>query len=537
MRGSERDNKFAVFGLATSQRLDSSSFKLSPKQKKAAQRNSELASLIDLAQSLSGPGFPLDRKLREFVREFNNRVMMGRGSAQPQSFDVMHAFVEPDDRALLLKILPEEFHSLELDYVLEKLTDPTRAVGSHKLMALPEGVIYHMHIPGSYQSLQFTGNVGLGFYGAALVRHGDEVSIMGLAAKDGRETGREPVDADEGVFDPDRAFLTNLKKRLDQDHQAFYDAENLYPLVFLTRIDLSRKTTMVRFLLEERKDSFTVYSDSREIYTYMSKDMKQPVDYVSETFEHADRKLSEYSQVFALLRDIPFAVLDVANDDDVTVVRYPTELNLAKNSTNVRKIRKLLAAGDAPNYVAVKTVIRAAPVSRTYNWETESFKVEQGGYWKSLEPGKIGVGKNGDRVHGRSWVTVQESWVETFGFEPTESTNTLHVKTGTDLDDVGVVYVMRSASHPRDQFKIGFTIKDAYDRANQLYSTSGQSDQFNVVQQWRVRSPRRLESLVHQRLASYRVNPRREFFILKYERIREEIERAIEDLSADIEED
>ncbi|TAX72811.1 GIY-YIG nuclease family protein [Rhizobium leguminosarum] len=534
MPGSNRETKFALFGLATSQRFDSSELRLSPQQQQAAQRNSEFASLIDLAQSLTGPGFPLDKKLREFAREFNNRVLMGRGGAQPQSFDVLQAFVEPDDRALLLRILPERFHSLDLDYILEKLTDPTRTVGSENLMALREGEIYHLHIPGSYQGLQFTGNEGLAFYGAAFVRHGEELSILGIAAKEGRETGLLPVDVADGIVDPERAFLTSLKERLDQNHQPFYDSDNLYPLVFLTRIDLTRKTTMVRFILEERKDTWSVYSDSREIYTYMAKDMKQPIERVSDVFELSNGKLIEYSQVFTLLRDIPFAIIDVDDDDNLAISRYPTELNLSKNTTTIRKIRKALSLNEAPNYVDVKSIIRVAPAGKAYNWEAETFKVEQGGYWKALAPGKIGVGKNGDKVHGRSWVTVQESWVESLGFEPTENTEALQVKTTTDTADVGVVYVMRSASHPRDQYKVGFTIKDAYDRANQLYATSGQSDQFNVVEQWHVRSPRRVEALVHQRLAAFRVNPRREFFSLKYDRIRKAIEEAIEDLSAEL---
>ena len=63
----DRNQKFAVFGMATSQRIDSSRMHLSNKQMKAARRNSEFASIIDLAQSMTGPGFPLDRKLREFV--------------------------------------------------------------------------------------------------------------------------------------------------------------------------------------------------------------------------------------------------------------------------------------------------------------------------------------------------------------------------------------------------------------------------------------------------------------------------------------
>lgn len=532
-----RNSKFALFNMATSKHIDSSQMHLSPQQMKAAQRTSELASLIDLAQSMTGPGFPLDRKLREFIREFNNRVMMARGDEQPQSFDVLQAFVEPHDQTLLLKILPEVFYSLDLNSVLDKLTDPNRIADTKLLLSLREGVIYHVNIPGSYQGLRFVGNDDLAFYGAAFVRHGDELSIIGVAAKDGRVTGLEPVDFDDGDLDPDRHFLRQSRDKIDRNHAEFYEGDTLYPIVFLTRIDLVRKTTMVRFILEELKDVFKIYSDSRDMYTYMSKIRKMPVNDVSEIFDKSCEQLIAYSQVFTMLWDIPYSVLDMESDDDLSVNRYPTELNIEKNSTNVRKIRKVLSFQDAPNYVDVKSIIKLAADSKSYDWQTEAFKVEQSGYWKTLGPGKVGVGKNGDTVHGRTWVTVKESWTESLGLEPPEASTTLQVTVITDTADIGIVYVMRSASHPKDQYKVGFTVKDVYDRANQLYSTSGQADQFNVVQHWKVRAPRRVEALVHQKLAAYRVNPRREFFLLKYEKIRAAIEEAIQELAADAPDD
>ncbi|NSL23064.1 GIY-YIG nuclease family protein [Agrobacterium tumefaciens] len=527
-----RNGKFALFNMATSMRTDSEQMRLSPEEMKAAQRTSELASIIDLAQSMTGPGFPLDRKLREFIREFNNRVMMARGDEQPQSFDVLQAFVEPHERALLLKILPEVFYSLDLNGILDKLTDPTRVADTKQLLSLREGVIYHVNIPGSYQGLRFVGNDNLAFYGAAFVRHGDELSIIGVAAKDGREKGLEPVDFNDGDLDPDREFLRMNRESINRNHAEFYEGDTLYPIVFLTRIDLVRKTTMVRFILEEMEELFEVYSDSRDMYTYMSKVRKMALNEVSKIFDTSHEQLTIYSQVFTMLWDIPYSVLDLESDDDLTINRYPTELNIEKNSTNVRKIRKVLTLQDAPNYVDVKSIIKLAADSKSYDWKAEAFKVEQSGYWKALGPGKVGVGKNGDTVHGRTWVTVKESWAEALGFEPPEASNNLQVTVTTDAADVGIVYVMRSASHPKDQYKVGFTVKDVYDRANQLYSTSGQSDQFNVIQHWKVRAPRRVEALVHQKLAPYRVNPRREFFSLKYEKIRLAIEDAIQELAA-----
>ena len=55
-----------------------------------------------------------------------------------------------------------------------------------------------------------------------------------------------------------------------------------------------------------------------------------------------------------------------------------------------------------------------------------------------------------------------------------------------------------------------------------------------MLEQWHVNSPRRVEALVHEKLAPYRVNPRREFFVVKYDHIRRTIEQAIQDLAAGV---
>lgn len=59
MTNFDRDKKFAIFGWATGQTVDTTRLRLSPEQKKAAKKNSEFASLIDLAQLMTGPGFHL----------------------------------------------------------------------------------------------------------------------------------------------------------------------------------------------------------------------------------------------------------------------------------------------------------------------------------------------------------------------------------------------------------------------------------------------------------------------------------------------
>ena len=93
---------------------------------------------------------------------------------------------------------------------------------------------------------------------------------------------------------------------------------------------------------------------------------------------------------------------------------------------------------------------------------------------------------------------------------------------------------MRNASHGRDIYKIGYTTKPVEERAAQLSNTTGQPDVFIIVETWKVRVPRTIEHEVHEILKDHRVNRRREFFQLKYEKISAVIRRVIEKAGAEI---
>jgi len=90
----------------------------------------------------------------------------------------------------------------------------------------------------------------------------------------------------------------------------------------------------------------------------------------------------------------------------------------------------------------------------------------------------------------------------------------------------GYIYVMRSAAHDKDIFKIGMTTRATELRSDELARTSGVPDKFLVVQEWAVKDCTITEKMVHDALAKYRINPNREFFKAPYK----EIHRVIEDV-------
>ena len=77
-------------------------------------------------------------------------------------------------------------------------------------------------------------------------------------------------------------------------------------------------------------------------------------------------------------------------------------------------------------------------------------------------------------------------------------------------------------------FKVGFTTKTPQKRAEELSKSTGVPLSFVVVESWKVNSPKEVEKIVHTALDKYRPNPQREFFKLKFEKMRQIIEDCIQ---------
>jgi len=96
--------------------------------------------------------------------------------------------------------------------------------------------------------------------------------------------------------------------------------------------------------------------------------------------------------------------------------------------------------------------------------------------------------------------------------------------------DPGYIYVMRSAAHERDIFKIGLTRRNPEIRSDDLSRTTGAPDKFLVVQEWKVDDCKAAEGMIHERLDAYRINPKREFFRAPYKQVVSVIQEIITQL-------
>lgn len=492
--------------------------------KKANQRASALAACY----RLNGPDIFIDRYLRDFLREYNGRLFQGEGDKQPNSFNILNAFVEPDEIALVLRLLPENHYSVNLDTVLEALTDPAFEKDLPSLTTVTDELaIYEYHISGGYTEITL-GSFPLTFHGAAFVREGAELSVIGLFGRKVDKLAVGKIERGNIKTYPGKSFLEEMGD-VDISDIELIEGSHLVPLVVMSRIDVEKNNTQVRYIFHEKKDNFDVITDDPNVLN----DMKV-IGMDDDAIAASLGRLVEYLPIIEFVEQIPkFHNKIVELDDELTIARYPTQLRTEANTSTVKKIKKALSAAEIANYVDVASLSIEVGTGKEYAVGPQNLKIESGGYWKILPTTSCGKDKHGNEIFGKTWVETQESWYEITKTK-SEIERAISVKVGTDAN-IGTVYVLRNAQHPRNTYKIGFTTKTAGERAGQLGSTSGQPDGFVVVQDWTVRDPRAIEFEVHKRLSKFRVNKRREFFQVDYREIRSCIEEVLAEASAEVE--
>lgn len=502
-----------------------------PASAKRVREASERASALATIAPLSGPGLPVDEYLRAFLKEYNGRIFQGHGSQMPSSWNVLRAFVEPDEQALVLGLLSETIYSISLNDVLEFITDPDFSPSYEALIGdIDEFMIYELNVFGKFGDIRIIGNEDYAFCGCAFVREHDELSIMAVLGRHNPSPEIRRIQRADLTPPAGKEFLKNGSDEVDYSHESLFGQDDYRPVILLTRISLIDSAIQVRYVLQENKDTFDVASDDRNLFSDMQWDENN-----LEIFRNSCEQLSAFEDLFQLVNLVPFYLQRLAlQEDNILVQRQPTNLRLQQASTQIKKAKRCLTLREAPAYVDVYSFLPTEqPGEASYRLPESGLHMETTGFWKGLSPNEIGKDKHGKSVIGRTWVVEERAWFA----GPLSKGNPAEVSpisTGIRNEQEGEIYIMRSPSHQKDIFKVGFTTKSSDERAGQLAASSGQPDMFLVVDRWHVRNPREVERKAHDLLASYRLNQRREFFRVKYEVIRKAVEDAIRQSGAGI---
>jgi len=104
-------------------------------------------------------------------------------------------------------------------------------------------------------------------------------------------------------------------------------------------------------------------------------------------------------------------------------------------------------------------------------------------------------------------------------------------KTAPDGPDPGVIYVQTSPALENNLYKVGLSRRSARVRAAELSAATGVPLPFGVLVSWEVGDCGQVEKEVHRKLAAFRINPRREFFLADLSLITQTVDAVIAELS------
>ena len=241
------------------------------------------------------------------------------------------------------------------------------------------------------------------------------------------------------------------------------------------------------------------------------------------------REIAGYNALFDLCSTALFLPLYFEKfADDVSIERFKTQYASEVGKTSFLKTKENIPNNIKFAYRNVNVIRAKENFSDTKAtiYSVPNFHIQTSGYWHTLEPGKIGTDKNGNPIHGRTWISKKLSWMEA------EEPNALVAKrndkkTLPEGPAPGFIYVMRSPLHNKNIFKVGLTQSSTETRANKLSSATGVPGRIYVMHEWAVGDCVSIECKIHSRLSEYRVDLRREFFEAPLEHITSVIEETI----------
>lgn len=475
-------------------------------------------SLLEI-QQVNGLGFSADSLLREYNLEYNSRVFNGSLHDLPGSFNVAEAFNKFLPPSATFEILEEIDHIFSFDEFIDFVTSgevDTSAISS--LQHIVDGKIYSYNSISDPQEITFStkNKKTYGFSSISFIKASNEVSIMMVAGQE-CDLVAKTDEIKESLKNVNmHSHRKHIRPSDDLEVGAMPLSENcsLFRSIILARIDLDTQTFDARYVYEDWGNSYNGHTDDVSAFIdsngkFLSQEAEEIVKKMPDVMNQ-DQALFELCKTCLLLPDYFEAF-----SEDVRVERHPTDFIKFKNKLKNRKAISIVAGIHKILYRQPYVLFRETRRSpnRT-EFLTPEMNIETSGFWKKLPAQSQGEDKNGNPITGRTWVSKTLSWSEK---SANVSMLSFKRKTGTcRSDNAGYVYVMRSAAHQKDVFKIGLTKRDAETRSKELSRSTSSPDHFLVVQEWYIKDCILAEKLIHEKLKAFRVNPKREYFKAKY---------------------
>lgn len=506
--------------------------KSSAEQKKFIKKLWKKVNAIVFCQQLNGAGQETDQTLRYFQAEYNHRIWNHGLRSIPSTFNVAEAFFQYDPMLNAVILNEEQNHLFSIvDFVNWYTSQDIDLNLQNVLEILPSGIIYTFDTLFDPADLLYGIEKGteICVAGFAMIRFGAEISILCIAgetedlAKKTKEVKKmlpsgKPRQGRENIK-PDPILVLEavpLKSKTP-----------LWRTIVLTRFNLEDMSQSVRYVCHDIGTSFLIETNDPDTFldekgNFVEKDLE-------DLAHQSSQRLRGYNALFDLCSTFLFLPLYFEIfSEDITTERFKTNYANEMKKPSMQNIKKHVPHKMKKTHRIVN-VLRGPEILNdlsTTIYSIPNFHVENTGYWRTLEPGKVGTDKNGNPIHGRTWVEKKLSWMEA------DEPNALIAKKENrkilpDGPAPGFIYVMRSPLHVQNVFKVGRTRKTTKERADDLSRSTGVPGKIYVMHEWAVSDCISAEKDIHEQLLEYRVDPRREFFEAPLEHIISVVEKVI----------
>lgn len=504
-----------------------------PSVKEFTKKNWEKVTKSIEAQYLSNCGLITEKTLRHFLSEFNNRAWKYGLRSMPVMFNIMEAFFNYRKPEIYFELLEEENYLISffdfIDFITSKDFLEKKILIEENIIS---DLIYNFNVGQDLNEIKFKSDNGNEFIiaGLSIIRRGSEITVLATTGK----KKEHDISIDKESFrlstdNPDKSRLVEeIKKDIEKnefEYEYIDEEKNYIKVLVACRIDIETMTIDARYVAEETNLMFTVITDETD--GFLDKNGDFITEELKDAYLNSKKKIEEFSAVFEVVKQSLY-LPHFFNLNDEIIIEEELETDFKKQSSSPLKRRKFSNIFGAkyyskPLYSLDKHDLLSPDKIKLRD---DLFRIKSDGYWKKLEIDEIGLDKKGKPIHGRTWVNKNLSW-----FEAKE--DELIVEKKTELfkgENSGFIYILRNPTMEQDIFKIGLTRKDVEERAKQLSKTSV-PDKFYKAQEWNVKDCVEAEKIVHERLKKERVDPRREFFKVKYENAISVIKEVVDEIN------
>lgn len=485
------------------------------------------------AQYLSNCDFLTENSLRHFLAEFNNRAWKYGLRSMPVMFNIMEAFFNYRKPEIYFELIEEENYLISffdfIDYITSREFDDNKNLIDENITS---DIIYNFNVGKDLEEIKFKNDADEEFIvaGVSIIRRENEITVLMVTGK--KKTENLSIDKDSFKFDtqnPNKSeIIDEIKETLkteEIEYEYLDEDKKFIKVLVAARIDLETMTIDARYVAEETNLMFNVVTDEIDGF------LKENGDFISEelktAYENSREKIEGFNPIFEVIK-LSLYLPYFFNSKEDAIVEEVLDTKFKKQFSSPLTKRKF------NNVFGFK-----ASTKSLYSIDTDNvlspdkiklrddlFKVQTDGYWKKLGLDEIGLDKKGNPIHGRTWVNQNLSW-----FEAKEED--LVVEKETELfigKNAGFIYILRNPTMDKNIFKIGLTRNEVDDRVNQLSKTSV-PDKFYKSQEWNVKDCVKAEKEIHSRLNDYRVDPRREFFKIDYDKAIKVIKEVIDEVN------